>query len=379
MTGIPVSALYVHVPFCVRRCDYCDFVSSVYTPAAAQPYLSALNQELDIRAAGLSAQTIYVGGGTPTSLNHAQFAYLFNILTRFVNKDRLVEFSVEINPGTLDQEKTGILVEAGVNRVSLGIQSFNEKGLKILGRTYDPDMVGHTVSLLRAAGFANISVDLIYAWPGQTLSEWERDLRQAESLGIEHISCYALSIEPETRLAERLSGKKSACIDQDQARRFFDTTIDVLKSCGFSHYEISNFATFGRECAHNMNYWIGGEYLGVGAGAHSHVNGERSGNVDKIEEYIKKISENGSAKNFSEKLPLRAKARECAVIWLRLVKGINKEDFFKRTGIELPDLYADTLPELLEHEWLAWDCEQMHLALTGKALPVADAVLSDMV
>ncbi|HOW97161.1 MAG TPA: radical SAM family heme chaperone HemW [Kiritimatiellia bacterium] len=267
-----MPGLYIHVPFCARKCAYCDFYSVPLNAAAAEEYLRALDRECGGLPDGFAPETVFIGGGTPTVLPPAELARLLDLLARRVNLGRVTEWTCEANPVTLDAEKIRILRGAGVNRVSLGVQSFDDGVLKFLGRLHTAREAVEAFRLLRAEGFDNIGLDLMCAVPGGAI---ERDLERALALGPEHLSVYGLTFEDGTPLARRRDAGEVAELDEDEQLRQFRVVRETLKGAGFHHYEISNYARPGRECRHNLLYWGPGEYLGLGPAAHSHWGGQR--------------------------------------------------------------------------------------------------------
>ena len=372
------SALYIHLPFCIRRCAYCAFASSVYEEGAADAYLEALFQEGARQTAGMTPTTVYVGGGTPTSLSAAQLERLLAWI-QALPQERLEEFSGEANPGTLTPDKARLLRDAGVTRVSVGIQTFDPQGLRLLGRAHTAKQAHGAVALLREEGFEAISGDLLCGWPGQTADLWRCDLAEALRLDLPHLSCYGLHYEPGTPLHAQRERGQLRPLGEEEDRLLFDLTGEILEANGRPRYEISNFAIPGRECRHNRVYWTGGEYIGIGAGAFSYVAGVRFANEADVQGYVRALHERGEARAFEESLPPERRARECAVIWLRLTEGIEAAGFRDRTGFDLEALLAGDLPTLLEGGWLAWNADRTHLRLTAKTLPVADSVLAELV
>lgn len=371
-----IKNLYVHIPFCQRRCYYCDFASSEYKSEVADSYLEALGVEFTRRAYGMCPETIYIGGGTPTCLPYEKLEQLLDILDLLEQRD-LKEFTVEANPGTLSMEKLLLLRDAGVTRVSLGVQTFNQRGLDTLGRFHSAKDARFAVALLHEAGFDNISVDLIFAWPDQRIAEWREDLEKVLRLDVPHVSCYGLTYPEGTTLHQMLQEGRVERAHEDREREMFDLMDEVLASGGLRRYEISNFARPGHESMHNVNYWMGGTYTGLGAGAHSYEGSTRFGNCGSVTSYIGRMNSAGTALDSVDELPPEARARECAVIWLRMIDGINREAFRERTGRELDELLGPNLAKLIEGGWLEWNSS--NLRLTNRALPVADAVLADIV
>ncbi len=371
-----IKNFYVHIPFCLRRCNYCDFASSEYSPHLAEEYLEALGIEFTRRAYGMRPETIYIGGGTPTCLSYEMIEELTDMLDLLDLRD-LKEFTVEANPGTLSVDKLMLLREAGITRISLGVQTFNQHGLDVLGRFHGAKDARFAIAQLREVGFENISLDLIFAWPGQTAEEWLEDLQMAIKLDIPHISCYGLSYPEGTPIAKMLANGRVTQVEESLERDMFDRTAEVLAEAGLARYEISNFAKEGHQCQHNLNYWRGGTYIGIGAGAHSYEGNTRFGNCPDVGLYVKKMSSAGTAIDFIDEISREARARECAVIWLRLAEGVDKDLFCNSVGIELEELLAESLPKLLAEGWLEWRGNR--LRLTDKAIPYADTILSELV
>lgn len=371
-----IKNLYVHIPFCQRRCYYCDFASSEYKSEMADSYLEALGVEFTRRAYGMCPETIYIGGGTPTCLPFEKLEQLLDILDLLDQRD-LKEFTVEANPGTLTMDKLILLKEAGVTRISLGVQTFNQRGLDTLGRFHSAKDARFAIALLHEAGFDNLSVDLIFAWPGQQESEWRDDLAKVLRLNVPHVSCYGLSYPEGTTIQKMLEEGRIQKMGEDQERELFDLMDEVLEAGGRQRYEISNFALPGHRCLHNINYWKGGTYTGIGAGAHSYEGSTRFGNCGSLTQYIERMNSKGTAIDFVDEIPSEARSRECAVIWLRLRDGINREEFRERTGWELTALLGSNLERMLKGGWLEWQGES--LRLTKRAIPVADSVLSEIV
>lgn len=370
--------LYLHIPFCLRRCSYCDFPSSTYDPETALHYLDALEIELRTRAPDAAPRTLYIGGGTPTSLDPPLLDRLLRLLES-LDLSRLEECTIEANPCTITMEKALRLRNSPVNRVSLGVQTFHPDGLEILGRIHTARQARTALAQLREAGFDAISLDFIYGWPGQSLREWYTDLRRAIDLGVPHLSCYCLNYPVGTPLHALLESGGIDALHESTERRLFDLTRDVLRDAGVPPYEISNFARPGQACRHNLCYWTGGSYLGLGAGAHSHEKDVRFANLDQVNAYIDAIRATGQAVAMTDTLAPEKRARECAAIWLRLQEGIDRDAFHARTGYAMETLLRKELPGLLAQGWLAWSEEGSHLALTEQAVPLADSVLAEIV
>jgi len=366
------ASLYIHIPFCVRKCPYCGFFSVADAPHLVRPYLEALLRELEGCAPEQPLRTVYIGGGTPTSLAAGDIRFLLAAVGECFGHTPDCEFTVEANPGTLDGEKAAALREGGANRISLGAQSFSETTLRTLGRIHGPDEIERSVDLLRRAGFGNVGLDLIYAVPGQSLRQWEADLAAAVGLGVEHVSAYGLSFDEGTQFERSLREGAMKKARDGVCLRMYEAARERLGAAGFAHYEISNFARPGRESAHNCNYWHNGPYFGAGASATAFVGGERRTNVADIEEYIRLIGLCGKAPAFAERLDPEAFARETAAFNIRYLPGIERRSFLERTGFDLDVLFGQAIAEHVAQGFLEFDGSV--LRLTPKALPVADSI-----
>ena len=354
-----MSGLYIHIPFCVRKCSYCAFYSVVSGDWKKQEqFFQTLEKELRNLPADFSPGTIFIGGGTPTAPDFQALEKFLPNLGRFSPQ----EFSCEVNPGTVDAAKLALLKRSGVNRLSIGVQSFNFQCLETLGRIHTAEQAEEAFRLARAAGFENISLDLIFGVPGQTMEMLESDLDRALALDPEHIAIYNLMYEEGTPLTVRNPEK----LDEELEREMYDRIRARLKAAGFAHYEISNFAKPGFECRHNLLYWSGGEYLGLGPAAHSHWKGVRWANVSDLDDYCA----NGSRREFEERLGPEAKERETLVMGLRQLAGVE---------------VSSGLWEKLEASFQALEKEGLlvidgrRVRLAEDALFVSDAVFAELV
>jgi oxygen-independent coproporphyrinogen-3 oxidase len=334
-----MTSLYIHIPFCKRKCDYCDFVSYAGKEDLLDQYVGALFKESQALTPHPSPSTIYIGGGTPTLLSVEHFEKILGAL--LITEPSALEITVEANPGTADKKKLKALKELGVNRLSIGAQTFNDHHLKTLGRIHNSADIFRFYEDARSAGFENINLDLIFAIPGQTLDEWKSDLKTAISLNPNHLSTYNLTIEEGTRLYEEITNNKSLGAARDAEpvealqitnneteATMFEYSIDALIAAGYKHYEISNFARPGFECRHNLNYWKNGNYIGLGAGAHSHVNGKRWANPSSIKEYIGCGSVRRNVlRRAPDDSPDATDQRETLFLGLRLIDGLAIDHF----------------------------------------------------
>ena len=384
-----MSGLYVHIPFCVRKCLYCDFYSlptargSVASRVTVgdQPDQPGFLQALAVELAGLPAdfapETVFLGGGTPTELSHDDLRRLLQRLRRSVDLSRVTEWTCESNPGTLTDRKVELLLEAGVNRFSLGVQSFDPRTLEFLGRIHSGEEAVAGVRLLRSMGVRNINLDLMYGVPGTPIEVVERDVRQLADLRPEHAACYCLIFEDGTPLADLRRRGFVKEVDDDAELTQYNTARELLAQAGYEHYEISNFAQPGRRCAHNLLYWGAGEYIGVGPSAHSHWKGERFGNVRDLAAYVRCLGAGQSPRSFTERLEPEAKARETLVMALRRLDGVDADEFRALTGFDYARLCADSLPWLREEGLV--DDSGNRLRLTERGLFVSDGIFAEWV
>jgi len=288
MLGI---GLYVHIPFCASKCGYCDFYSVPADGECMDSFVGALLRELeeDVFVEGRTIETVYVGGGTPTILPTDLLDRLFEGLRRVVSTYSPAEFTVESNPGTLLPEKVEILRDGGVNRISLGAQSFSAAELATLQRSHKPEDIAASVDMVRRAGFIHLNLDMIFGVPGQTLSSWMDSIGQAIDLGPDHLACYGLTYEPGTPLYERRERGEVIPTDEGLESEMYTSAIGLLADCGFDHYEISNFARLGGKCLHNLGYWENRPCIGIGPGASSYINGRRWRNVPEVRQYVRRV------------------------------------------------------------------------------------------
>ena len=377
--------LYVHIPFCVRKCRYCDFVSFAANEEMKTRYINALIKELGNYSGllkGMSGfDTVFIGGGTPSVLDTEQTGKLLRAIAPLLNKD--TEFTIECNPGTLDEEKLGIYRAFGVNRLSLGLQSADDKELGELGRIHTYNDFLKTFETAKSAGFTNINVDLMSGLPGQTVSGFEKTLRTVAGLGSAHISAYSLIIEPGTPFFELYGengSKKELLPTEDEDREIYHRTEEVLGEYGYHRYEISNYSKDGMECRHNLGYWKGEEYLGIGLNAASYIDHTRYKNTEDILSYIDCIESGDFEKLESlrtdiENIGENERIEEYIILHLRLTEGIDLKDFEKRFGSAIMDRYHDKIEKNIALGLLK--IEKGRLFLTRKGLDLANSVMID--
>lgn len=368
-------AAYVHVPFCAHQCGYCDFAVAVGKDHLTDRYLDALTAEIATLGQPQQVQTLFIGGGTPTHLNASRLCRLLEVLTRWLPLGPGHEFSVEANPGTLDADRVAVLADHGVNRLSLGAQSFRFQVLRVLERDHEPGDVRRAVGLVRKR-IANVSLDLIFGAPGQTPAQWAADLDRAIALAPEHISTYGLTYEKGTRLwKQRRRGEVRPLAEGDELA-FYELAMDRLSAAGFDHYEISNFARPGSRCRHNQVYWANEAYFGFGMGAARYVKGTRELNTRDLGIYLRRALAGEPTTFQSETLPAIERARETMAIQLRRAEGVHRTSFRVQTGFDLDALVGEVVRRHVALGFLEDDGRSVRLTRRGKC--VADAVVRDL-
>jgi len=370
-------AAYVHIPFCAHKCGYCDFASLAGVDHLADRYLAALEREMAMMGEPAEVDTIFVGGGTPTRLEPDQLRQLMAMIGRWYPLAPGGEWTVEANPGTLDEAKVDVLASGGVNRVSLGAQSFQPDLLRVLERNHAPDEVARALDWIRPR-FPRWSFDLIFGVPGSTLTQWQADLETALELEPSHLSCYGLVYEKGTALWKQWSAGQVRAVDEESERAMYEHTIERLAREDLAMYEISNFARPGHESRHNLVYWANDAYFGVGVGAARYVAGVREVNTRDLPAYLRRIEAGEQATGPSETLDPEARARETAVLMLRrTITGLDRTDFLRRTGFDLENLAGSTVAKYVERGLL--DDDGQRLRFTREGLFLADTVLCDLV
>jgi oxygen-independent coproporphyrinogen III oxidase len=369
------QAAYVHVPFCAHHCGYCDFAVAVGQDERMDAYLDALEIELSRLNKPQPVRTLFIGGGTPAYLPHKQLGRLLTQVQRWLPLLPDHEFSVEANPSYLDKEKIALLHAFGVNRLSLGVQSFQPRLLQILERDHRPDDVPRVLEFTRPL-IPNYSVDLIFGVPEQTIEQWQDDIERALALKPTHIASYGLTYEKGTRLWKQREHGQVHALDEDTEYRLYTEAIDVLTAAGFEHYEISNFARPGYRCRHNQVYWANHAYFGFGVGAARYVNGVRELNTRDTRSYIQRLLSGQSPTFQSECLEPRDRAVETIAVQLRRADGIERNAFRGQTGFDLDDLVGPKVRDLVELGLLIDDGTAVQLTRKGKCL--ADAVNETM-
>lgn len=364
-------AAYIHVPFCRHRCGYCNFTLVAGRDDLVGDYLRAIELELQLLEHPREVDTLFFGGGTPTHLALDALEALLESVARWFPLAPGGEFSVEANPADLTPEKIALLAAHGVNRLSLGGQSFNAKKLALLERDHDAETLVRGVSLARAR-IASVSLDLIFGTPGETLDVWQHDLQSALALEPQHVSTYGLTFERGTPYWSRLLDGELQRLDEETERAMYALAIDSLASAGFEHYEVSNFARPGHRCRHNEVYWSGDGYYAVGPGAASYVDGRRAMNHRSTTTYLKRVLAGQSPVAESETLAPADRARELLVFNLRRLEGVDRQQFAARTGHELDALVMPQLADMVAHGLLSDNGRRVKLTRAG--LFVSDAI-----
>lgn len=365
----PTSA-YVHIPFCTQICYYCDFSKVFIQNQPVDDYLRALVREFE--SYGIrKLRTLYMGGGTPTAITAKQLDYILSELTKFLDISMLEEFTIEANPGDLDADKIAVLKNSAVNRVSLGVQTFNNKHLKKIGRSHNEAQIYESIDALKGAGFDNISIDLIYALPGQTLEDVKDNVAKALALDIPHLSLYSLILEHHTVFMNKMRRGKLNLPTEDLEAEMFDYILEQMKGAGFDHYEIANFARPGFESKHNLVYWDNDEYFGCGAGASGYLNGIRYRNRGPIQHYLKAVAE-GNARLSEEVLTKNEQMEEEFFLGLRKKSGVSLSRFEKKFETSFENIYGQVVRDLTAEGLVQLDGDR--LRMTQKGLFLGDTV-----
>lgn len=403
-TAAPVESLYVHVPFCAQKCEYCAFFSEASSGELIQRYVSALQRELELVAADLHPRTIFFGGGTPSILNLRQWEALLQTMQR-LNLLGAAEFTVECNPATVSLDKAKLLRSFGVNRISMGVQSLDEALLDRLGRVHSREMVFKSFDILRQAGFDNLNIDLMFAIPGQTMAIWQATLDEALALGSEHLSSYEVIYEEDTPLFAQLNAGEFD-VDEDLACDMFEKLVQRSGAAGFRQYEVANFARDTRvsspapppngeragvrgteseataalprdpqipvlACKHNVNYWRGGNFYGLGPSATGYVRGVRTKNWANTQLYCEQLEKGKRAiESREEFLPLK-RAGETAAFGLRMNAGWPFAEFQRVTGLDLQQEWSADMDSLVQKGWALRSPDRFQL--TSRGLRFADA------
>jgi oxygen-independent coproporphyrinogen-3 oxidase len=375
--AVRVTSLYAHVPFCAQKCAYCAFYSEASSGELINRFVNALVRELEIVAEDLKPKTIFFGGGTPSLLNLRQWETILRAMEK-LNLLGAEEFTVECNPATVSADKAKLFRDFGINRISMGVQSLDEKLLDRLGRIHSREMVFKSFDILRAAGFENINLDLMFAIPTQTMEIWRNTLNEAMAMQSEHLSSYEVIYEDDTPLYEQLKAGEFS-VDEDLACEMYEELISRATSGGFHQYEIANFARGelsvekipARACKHNVNYWRGGSFYGLGPSATGYVRGVRTKNWSNTQLYCEQLEKGKRAIESSEELPPLRRAGEIAAFGLRMNAGWPFAEFQLATSFDLRNEWSSEMNQLAERGWATRNAEQFQL--THQGLRFADS------
>ena len=378
--------IYIHIPFCVKKCDYCDFLSAPCDDGTKAKYVDALCREIGWAKDCLDeylVDTVFIGGGTPSILEGKQIEMIMETLRSVANVSSDAEITIECNPGTLDKEKLDSYKNAGINRISLGLQSANDTELKSIGRIHNYEDFKKSFNLARLAGFKNINVDLMSALPEQTLDSYKETLAKVVTLNPEHISAYSLIVEDETPLKERVESGSVNLPNEDDEREMYYYTKEFLEKTGYKRYEISNYAKDDFECRHNIGYWKRVEYLGFGIGAASLFKGKRFSNTSDINRYINMLERDvmnadeiwESINENEEVLSKNDEMEEFMFLGLRMTDGISKSDFKDAFGTDIDPVYGEVLKKLEKQELLIIEGDKIRL--TDRGIDISNQVLAN--
>ena len=376
--------IYIHIPFCMKKCFYCDFVSYANKEDMIEKYIKALEKEIKIKAEEnklLKINTIYIGGGTPSFIDSKYIVCIINAIKESFNVKENAEITIEVNPGTVTKNKLEDYIKCGINRISIGLQTTNNELLKQIGRIHTYEQFLETYNLIRMVGFNNINVDLMLALPNQTIKDLEDSLNKVIMLKPEHISVYSLILEEKTKLYDLVESGKLELLDESIERNMYWKVKNILEQNGYKHYEISNFAKQGYESKHNLNCWNQEEYLGMGVAAHSYLNNKRYSNTENLEQYINKLLDEEGIKNdivtVHEEQTLEDKQKEYMLLGLRKIEGVKISDF-KNKFVQNP-IYVcrKELDKLVKEDLI--QVEDNNIKLTKKGLDLANLVFEEFV
>ena len=370
--------LYLHIPFCIQKCGYCDFLSAPAGREEREAYVQALEKEIRSYgdfAGGYRVSTVFVGGGTPSCLEASQTERIFEVVKDTFEIERMPEISMEMNPGTVTKEKLQAYKNCGINRLSIGLQSVRDSNLRLLGRIHTYEEFLESFRLAREAGFQNINVDLISSLPGQTEEFWREELKTIAELSPEHISVYQLILEEGTTFYEKYAAHPELLPDEETSRAIYQATEEVLGQYGVHQYEISNYAKEGRECRHNLKYWERDDYLGLGLGAASMVRNIRMNNTGDMKTYLEKCGEPKTMRTDVQFLEEPRQIEEFMFLGLRKTRGISKKEFRRVFGRDIELVYEKALKKLFSSGMLLEKKDRLYLSKEGVLL--SNAVLSE--
>lgn len=377
---VKIDTIYIHFPFCKRKCYYCDFYSC-NSIEKIDSYCKFLIKEISLAANYYKnnigkINTIFFGGGTPSLIPNTYLNNIIDTLYKTFNINKSIEFTIEVNPGTVDFLKLNEYKNFGINRISIGAQSFNNLELEFLQRIHNSQDICNTIKNSRKAGFDNINLDFIFSIPIQTIESWQANLNKIIELEIPHISAYSLIFEAGTRLYNDFQKNKITKLSEDTDAILYDTTMEFLQNNGYTHYEVSNYAKNNLKCQHNLNYWYGNNYLGLGASAHSYIDFNRFANYPDIELYQNSILNNHLPISFKEELTKKQRIIEFVFLQLR-AEGILYKEFKDVFDIDIVNTVYSDCPELISENLLMINCE--YLTLTNKGFLICDEIIMKLI
>lgn len=370
-----VRGVYLHIPFCHQICNYCDFNKFFFHNQPVDEYIESIGKEMHLweeQLNGSQIETIFIGGGTPTSLSESQLERLFTFIHQYIPMDGVIEFTSEANPDELTFEKMQLMRQFGVNRLSMGVQTFDQELLKVLGRTHSNEHVYEVIENAKKIDFPSISIDLMYGLPNQTMEQWQNSLQLANSLNIPHISAYSLLVEPKTIFYNLMSKGKLSLPGEDLEAKMYGYLLDEMTKQGYNQYEISNFAKEGKESKHNLIYWDNDEYIGLGAGAHGYANGIRYSNHGPLKKYMNMIEQNEKPIMLQKEVTSIEKMEEEMFLGLRKNAGVSIDRFNHRYSQSIQKVYGKEIEELKHKGFII--IENGHVKLTRRGRFVGNEV-----
>lgn len=365
-----IKGVYIHIPFCHQICHYCDFNKVFFKNQPVDAYIETLGMEMEMFVEKYREQihieTIFLGGGTPTALSAAQLQRLFELIKKHIPQNHIQEFTSEANPDELTHEKLVVMKNNGINRLSLGVQSFDEDILTRLGRTHSNSHVYKTIQMAKDIGFTNISIDLMYGLPGQTMDQWKDTLARALDLNLLHYSAYSLIVEPKTVFYNLMTKGKLILPGEDLEADMYEVLMTEMESKGIVQYEISNFGHPGFHSKHNNLYWDNVLYAGFGAGAHGYTKGIRYANIGPIKKYMDAIIAGDFPIQSTHDVTVKEQMEEEMFLGLRKVNGVNKQLFYAKFGVSLEDVYKQVLIKHVESRNILLTNEAVSLTRKGR-------------
>lgn len=372
--------LYIHMPFCEKKCFYCDFNSYEGAGEYIDSYIDALIREVNIYSSKIKDSkitSIYIGGGTPSYIPSSRINYVLDAVFNKFDIVRNPEISIEANPGTLNKNKLIRYRRAGINRLSIGLQALQNKILSRIGRIHTKEDFLYSYSMARDTGFDNINIDLIFGIPTQKMEDWEESLYEVIKLEPEHISCYSLQVSENTPLYDMINSGQMPHPDEDLDRDMYSLVKQVLETNGYEHYEISNFCKKGRQCRHNLIYWLNRKYLGLGCSAHSYLFGSRFANTDSIHEYIQSLNKESLPLKFKEYVDLSTCINDELMLAMRLIRGVNRNIFKKHFAMPIEMIIPNETISFLEEKKLLHQDEK-YISLTDKGMDIYNSVMIEL-